>query len=84
MIIFRRTLRTLRGETVMGWIIGIVALSLIMTVLTIVELRQTAKTNTLSMPAPSFGDRVIGIFVAVTCAVAFVDGLVLLAAKVLP
>ena len=68
----------------MGWIIGIAALSLAMTVLTIAELRQPVKTNGPSMPVPSLGDRVIGIFVVVTCTVAFVDGLILLAAKILP
>ena len=73
-----------RGETVMGWIIGIVALSLTMTVLTIAELRQATKTNALSVPAPSLGDRVIGTFVVVTSTVALVSGLTLLAAKVLP
>jgi hypothetical protein len=68
----------------MGWIIGIVALSLTMTVLTIAELRQAARTNALSVPVSSLGDRVIGIFVVVTSAVAFVDGLILVAAKMLP
>jgi hypothetical protein len=68
----------------MGWIIGIVALSLTMTVLTIAELRQAAKPNALRMPAPSLGGRVIGIFVVVTSTVALVDGLILLAAKMLP
>ena len=67
----------------MGWIIGIVALSLVMTALTIAELRQPAKT-TLSLPALTLGDRVIGIFVVVTFSVAFVNGLILLAAKILP
>jgi hypothetical protein len=67
----------------MGWIIGIVALSLAMTALTVAELRQPAKT-TLSLPALSFGDRVIGIFVVVTFTVAFVNGLILVAAHILP
>ena len=68
----------------MGWIIGIVALGLTMTVLTIAELRRTAATNAPSMPAVSIGDRVIGIFIVVTSTVAFVDGLLLLATKILP
>jgi hypothetical protein len=68
----------------MGWIIGVVTLTLAMTVLTIAELRQPAKTNALSMPTPSLGDRVIMVFVVVTCTVAFVDGLMRLAAKILP
>ena len=67
----------------MGWTIGIVALSLVMTVLTIAELRQPVKT-TLSLPALTLGDRVIGIFVVVTFTVAFINGLILLAANMLP
>ena len=67
----------------MGWIIGLVALSLIMSLLTIVELRQPVKT-TLSLPALTLGDRVIGAFVVVTFSVAFVNGLILLAFKTLP
>jgi len=72
------------GETIMGWIIVIVALSLVMTVLVIAGLRQPAKANALSVPAASLGDRVIGVFVAVTFTVAFVNGLILLATRVLP
>ena len=71
------------GETIMGWTIGIVALSLVMTVLTIAELRQPVKT-TLSLPALTLGDRVIGAFVVVTFSVAFINGLILLAANILP
>jgi hypothetical protein len=67
----------------MGWTIGIVALSLVMTFLTVAELRQPAKT-TLSLPALTLGDRVIGIFVVVTFTVAFINGLILLAANILP
>ena len=67
----------------MGWTIAIVALSLVMTVLTIAELRQPVKT-TLSLPALTLGDRVIGLFVVVTFSVAFVNGLILLAANILP
>ena len=67
----------------MGWTIGIVALSLVLTVLTVAELRQPVKT-TLSLPALTLGDRVIGIFVVVTFTVAFVNGLILLAANMLP
>ena len=67
----------------MGWTIGIVALSLLMTVLTIAELRQPAKT-TLSLPALTRGDRVIGVFVVVTFTVAFINGLILVAANILP
>ena len=68
----------------MGWTIGIVALSLVMTVLTIAELRQPTSANTLRVPALTLGDRVIGVFVVVTFTVAFVNGLILVAAKILP
>ncbi len=68
----------------MGWIIAIVALSLVMTVLTIAELRQPVRTNAPSVPALNIGDRVIGIFVVVTFAVAFINGLMLVAVKILP
>ena len=68
----------------MEWTIAIVALSLVMTVLTIAELRQPVKTATLSLPGLTFGDRVIGVFVVVTFAVAFVNGLIILAANILP
>ena len=67
----------------MGWTIGMVALSLVMTVLTIAELRQPTKA-TLRLPALTLGDRVIGIFAVVTFTVAFVNGLILVAAKILP
>ena len=65
----------------MGWIITIAALSLVMTALIVAELAQPVKANTLRLPALSVGDRVIAVFVAVTFIVAFVNGLILLAAK---
>jgi predicted S18 family serine protease len=68
----------------MGWIIAIVALSLVMTVLTIAELRQPVRTNVSSVPALNIGDRVIGIFVVITFAVALINGLMLVAVKILP
>ena len=67
----------------MGWIIGIVALGLAMTVLTIGELRRPAATNA-SASALRLGDRVIGIFIVVTSTIAFVQGVILLAGKILP
>jgi hypothetical protein len=67
----------------MGWIIAIVVLSLAMTVLTVAELGQPVKASTLRLPALSIGDRVIAGFVVVTFAVAFVNGVMLLADKIL-
>jgi hypothetical protein len=67
----------------MGWIIAIAALSLAMTVLTVAELGQPVKANTLRLPALSIGDRVIAVFVVVTFAVAFVNGFMLIADKIL-
>jgi len=59
----------------MGWIISLVAVSLVMTILTIAELRPPAKMSAL-------GERVIAFFVAVTFAIGFIYGLTLLAAKI--
>jgi len=58
----------------MAWTIAIVALSLVMTILAITELRQSIRTNSLRLP-----DR---LFVAATFTVAFIYGLVLLTAKI--
>jgi hypothetical protein len=60
----------------MSWIIVIVAVSLIMAVLTIAELRQPVKANVLRMPDQ--------IFAVLTFSAIFIYGLVLLAAKILP
>ena len=67
----------------MGRIIAIVVLSLATTVVTVAELGQPVKANTLRLPALSIGDRVIAGFVVVTFAVAFVNGVMLLADKIL-
>lgn len=72
------------GDKVMGWIIAIVALSLVMTVLTVAELRQPVRTNASTLPVLNVGDRVIGIFVVVTFAIALINGLMLVAVKILP
>ena len=58
----------------MTWTLAVVALSLAMTVLAIIELRQPIKANALRLP-----DR---LFVVVTFSIAFIYGLVLLAAKI--
>ena len=54
----------------MAWIIGSVALGLVITALTLAELRR---------PDLTIGDRVIAIFALVTFTVALVNGVVLLA-----
>ena len=59
----------------MSWIIAIVAVSLVMGVLTIAELRQPIKANVLRMPDQ--------IFAVLTFSAIFIYGLVLLAAKIL-
>ena len=74
--------RQFSGETVMAWIISIVALGSVMTALTLAELRQPARANAL--PGLTVGDRVIAGFVLVTFTLAFVNGLMLLAIKTLP
>jgi hypothetical protein len=58
----------------MSWIIAVVVISLVMAVLTIVELWQPIKGNALKMPDQ--------IFAAVTFSVIFIYGLVLVAAKI--
>jgi hypothetical protein len=64
-----------RGDGVMAWIIAVVALSLVITVLAIVELRQPVKVIALGLP-----DR---LFVVAAFTTAFMYGLTLLAAKIL-
>jgi len=59
----------------MSWIIAIVAVSLVMAVLTVAELRQPVKANVLRMPDQ--------IFAVLTFSAIFIYGLVLLAAKIL-
>jgi len=62
------------GETVMAWLLSMVVLSLVMTVLTIAELRRSAKARAFRRPDL--------IFVAVTFAISFIYGLMLLAAAI--
>ena len=68
----------------MGWIIAIVALSLVMTVMTIAELRRPASTSAFQLPEFTVADRVITLFVLGTFTLAIVNGLILVAAKGLP
>ena len=60
----------------MPWLLSMVALSLVMTVLTIAELRQPAKAKAFGRPDL--------IFVVVTFTVAFIYGLMLLATTIPP
>ena len=68
----------------MGWIIAIVALSLVMTVLTIAEFRRPVKASTVQLPEFTVADRAIAVFVVGTFTLAFVNGLLLVATKTLP
>jgi hypothetical protein len=77
-------IRQFSGETVMGWIIAIGALGLVMTALTLAELRQPVRANAVKLPEFPVGDHVIAVFVLVTFTLAFVNGLMLLAVKTLP
>jgi hypothetical protein len=68
----------------MGWIIAMVALSLVMGVMTIAELRRPVAASTVQLPELTLADRVIGLFVLGTFSVAIANGLILVAAKGLP
>jgi hypothetical protein len=68
----------------MGWIIAIVALSLVMTVMTIAELRQPVSASAFQLPEFTVADRVITVFVLGTFTLAIANGLMLVAAKGLP
>jgi hypothetical protein len=68
----------------MGWIVAIVALSLVMTVMTIAELRQPVRASTVQLPELTVADRVIALFVVGTFSIATVNGLIMIAAKALP
>jgi hypothetical protein len=68
----------------MGWIIAIVALSLVMTFMTIAELRRPVRTSTVQVPELTVADRVITVFLLGTFTLAIANGLILVAAKGLP
>ncbi len=68
----------------MGWILVIVALSLVMTVLTIRELRRPVSATTAKIPNLTIADCVIAVFVLGTFTLAIVNGLILVAVKTLP
>jgi hypothetical protein len=68
----------------MGWIIAVVALSLVMSVLTISELRRPVATSTVQLPELAVADGVISLFALGTFALGILNGLILVAAKGLP
>jgi hypothetical protein len=68
----------------MGWITAIVALSLVMTFMTIAELRRPVRTSTVQVPELTVADRVITVFLLGTFTLAIANGLILVAAKGLP
>jgi hypothetical protein len=68
----------------MGWIIAILAISSVMVVLTIAELRRPIAASTVQLPELTLADRLIGLFVLSTFTVAIANGLILVAAKGLP
>jgi hypothetical protein len=68
----------------MGWIIATLALSLVMAVMTIAELRRPVSASTVRVPELTIADRLIGLFVLGTFTVAIANGLILVAAKGLP
>ena len=68
----------------MGWIIAIVALSLVMAVMTIAELRRPVSASSVHLPELTLADRALAVFVLGTFTIAIVNGLFLVAAKTLP
>ena len=68
----------------MGWIIAIVALSLVMAVMTVAELRRPVSASTVQLPELTLADRVITVFMLGTFTLAIVNGLILVAANALP
>lgn len=68
----------------MGWIVAILALSLVMGVLTIAELRRPVMASTIELPELTVIDRVIALFALGTFTLAIGNGLIVVAAKALP
>jgi hypothetical protein len=60
----------------MGWVLAVVALGLVMTFLTVAELRRPVRAMTVR-------ERVVAVFVLSTCIFAIVGGVILLAAETL-
>ena len=68
----------------MGWIVAIVALSVVMIVMTIAELRRPVRASTVQLPELTLADRAIAVFVLGTFTIAIANGLFLVAANTLP
>ena len=68
----------------MGWIVAIVALSLVMTVMVVSELRKPVSASTIELPELILADRAIALVALGMFTLAIVNGLVLIAAKTLP
>jgi hypothetical protein len=68
----------------MGWIIAIVALSLVMAVMTIAELRRSVSASSVRLPVLTLADRAIALFALGMFTIAIVNGLIMVADKTLP
>ena len=68
----------------MGWVVAIVAVTVVMAVMTIAELRRPVAASTVQLPELTLADRLIGLLVLGTFTVAIANGLILVAAKGLP
>ena len=68
----------------MEWIIAIVALSFVMTVMVVAELRKPVSASTIELPELILADRVIALFALGMFTLAIVNGLILVAARTLP
>jgi hypothetical protein len=68
----------------MGWVVAIVAVTVVMAVMTIAELRRPVAASTVQLPELTLADRLIGLLVLGTFTVAIANGLMLVAAKGLP
>jgi hypothetical protein len=66
----------------MGWIITIVALSFVMTVMTVAELRQPVRASAVELP--TIADRAIALLALRTFTLAIANGPIVVASKALP
>jgi hypothetical protein len=64
----------------MGWIVAVVALSMVMAVMTGAELRRPVRGSTVQLPELTFADRAIALFALGTFSLAIVNGLILVGA----
>jgi len=68
----------------MGWIIAILALSLVMAIMTIAEVRRPVRASTVELPELAVADRIIALFALGTFTLAIANGLIMVAANGLP